>query len=75
MTIDRVAYRPTEVAAALGVSRSRVYAWIADGSIRTTIVGSRLRVPATELARLGEEGVPSAAAPGSIRSLEGASAR
>jgi excisionase family DNA binding protein len=76
MTIERVAYRPNEVADALGVSRSRVYAWIADGSIRTTLVGSRIRIPAAELARIGEEGVPATGErPGTIRSLEGASAR
>lgn len=60
MTIERVAYKPTEVAEALGVSRSRVYAWIAEGSIRTTHVGTRLRIPATELARIAEEGAPAA---------------
>jgi excisionase family DNA binding protein len=63
MTIERVAYRPTEVADAIGVSRSRIYAWIADGSIRTTLVGSRIRIPAAELARIAEEGVPRASAP------------
>jgi excisionase family DNA binding protein len=62
MTIERVAYRVPEVADALGVSRSRIYAWIQEGSIKTTLVGSRLRIPANELARIGKEGVPAGSA-------------
>lgn len=60
MTIERVAFRPIEAADALGVSRSVIYARIADGSIRSIVVGSRLRIPAAELARIAEEGVPPA---------------
>jgi excisionase family DNA binding protein len=59
LTIERVAYRIPEVAEALGTSRTKIYALILAGSIRTTLVGSRLRVPAAELERLGKEGVPS----------------
>jgi excisionase family DNA binding protein len=59
MGIDRAAYKPTEVAEALGVHRSRIYQLIKEGSIKTTIVGSRLRIPAAELARIAAEGAPS----------------
>jgi excisionase family DNA binding protein len=71
MTIERIAYRPIEAADALGVSRSRIYAAIAEGSIRTIVVGTRLRIPAAELARIAEEGMPS----GPVRGQAAATAR
>ena len=80
MAIERIAYRPAEAADALGVSRSRIYDWIkADPPlIRTIVVGTRLRIPAAELARISNEGV-TPAAPGSTSPAaaleEGAQAR
>jgi excisionase family DNA binding protein len=56
--VEQRLYRPTEAAESLGVSRSSMYLWIQQGLVRTVRVGSRSRVPASELDRLAEEGVP-----------------
>lgn len=72
MAIERIAYRPAEAAEAIGVSRSRIYDWIkADPPlIRTIVVGTRLRIPADELARIAEEGVPTGPVRGQAPALE-----
>ena len=41
----RLAYRPTEVADALGIGRTVVYRLIKEGRIRTLRVGTRIVVP------------------------------
>jgi len=42
--------RPDEAAAALGISRSKLYALLADGSLPWVRVGRSLRVPCEGLA-------------------------
>lgn len=44
-TNTRIAYRPTEVADALGIGRTVVYRLIKEGRIRTLRVGTRIVVP------------------------------
>lgn len=63
LSIERVAYTPRETAIALGISRSRLYHLIHEGTIRTITVGARLRVPKAELERIAGEGARSAGAP------------
>ena len=50
----RLLYRPAEAAAAVGVSRSRMYELIASGEVPSVRVGGTLRVPVDALAALGE---------------------
>lgn len=61
VAVERKAYRPTEAAEVVGVSRSTMYLWIKAGLVRTVTFGTRARVPATELDRLVEEGLPAQA--------------
>ena len=49
MAVERILYRPSEAAEAIGVSRSRVYELIASGEIPSIKVGSVRRVPVREL--------------------------
>lgn len=49
---DRLAYSPSEAAAALGVSRQHIFNLIARGEIRSALIGRSRRIPATELDRL-----------------------
>ena len=49
MGVERILYRPSEAAEAIGVSRSRVYELIASGEIPSIKVGSVRRVPVKEL--------------------------
>lgn len=51
MAIERVAYRPVEVAEALGISRTAVYVLLARGEMRAIRVGASMRVPVAEVAR------------------------
>lgn len=46
--------KPEESADALGVSRSRIYELMADGSIRSLKLGRARRIPASELERFIE---------------------
>ena len=48
-TRDRLAYGVENAAAALGLSRSRIYELIAGGEIAVCKVGKRTIIPATEL--------------------------
>jgi excisionase family DNA binding protein len=46
---ERILYRPTEAAEAIGVSRARVYELIAAGIIPSIRIGSSIRVPVEAL--------------------------
>jgi excisionase family DNA binding protein len=50
--VDRLAYRPGEAAAALGLSRSRVYELMAQGVIPYRQIGSVRLIPRTALDNL-----------------------
>jgi len=50
--IDRMAYRPRELAEATGLSVAHVYNEIAAGNIRSCRVGRAILVPAAEATRL-----------------------
>ena len=45
MSDMRLAYRPAEVAAAIGVGRSKAYELIARGEIPSIRIGGSIRVP------------------------------
>ena len=49
MVSERLAYRVTEAAAMVGVSRSKMYELIAAGAIPTIRIGTAVRVPAEAL--------------------------
>jgi len=49
---EQVAYKPAEFARRIGFSRDTVYAWVANGDIRSTRVGKSILIPATELQRI-----------------------
>ena len=49
MAVERILYRPSEAAEAIGVSRSRVYELIASGEIPSLKVGHVRRVPVKAL--------------------------
>ena len=49
MVNERILLRPAEVAAALGIGRSKTYALIAGGTIPSLRIGGSLRVPAEQL--------------------------
>ncbi len=46
---ERLLYRPTEAADAIGVSRARAYELIAAGVIPSIRIGSSIRVPVAAL--------------------------
>jgi excisionase family DNA binding protein len=46
---DRMLYRPTEAADAIGISRARAYSLIAEGVIPSIRVGHSIRVPVEAL--------------------------
>jgi excisionase family DNA binding protein len=48
----RLFFRPVEAAAALGISKSKIYELIAHGEIPSVRIGGILRVPAAALERL-----------------------
>ena len=49
---ERLALSVTEVALALGLSRSSVYQMIRRGELRSVKLGARRVIPASEIARL-----------------------
>lgn len=51
-------YRPDELATGLGVSRRTVYAWIRQRRILAIRLGTRLRIPAEEYAKIMDCGIP-----------------
>ena len=57
MPVERLLYRPAEAAAAIGVSRSRMYELIASGEIPSLRIGGSLRVPVDPLRRWVEQQV------------------
>ncbi|MGQ7959896.1 helix-turn-helix domain-containing protein [Pseudomonas sp. SP16.1] len=51
-------YRPNEAAAALGLSRAKVYELMKRGQLAFVVIDSDRRIPASEVRRLVAEGVP-----------------
>ena len=47
--------RPIDVMVCLGVSRARLYAWLADGTMPCIRLGRSVRIPAADLAAWIEE--------------------
>lgn len=47
--LPRLAYRPSEVATMLGVSRSLVYEWVERGFLPSIRNGSTIVIPAADL--------------------------
>jgi excisionase family DNA binding protein len=55
--IERICVSLDEFVEATGISKPTVYRWMADGRIRYTQFGQRMRkIPTTEFARLGLSG-------------------
>lgn len=46
---DKLLLRPVEVGDAIGVSRARAYALIADGTLPSIRIGASIRVPVDQL--------------------------
>jgi excisionase family DNA binding protein len=59
---ERILLRPAEVADALGMSKSTIYALLAKGDIPSVRIGGMLRVPTVALTRLIAEQVEAAGA-------------
>lgn len=54
--MDKLLLRPAEAAELLGVSRSRLYALLAEGRLPVVRIGQTMRVPVRELERwIGEQ--------------------
>lgn len=51
-------YRPNEAAAALGLSRAKIYDLMKRGQLAFVVIDSDRRIPASEVRRLAAEGVP-----------------
>ena len=51
---------PKEFAHRLSISRWTVYAWIAEGRIRSVKLGRLVRIPESEVDRIVQEGVQEA---------------
>jgi len=51
-TLNRLAYSPSEAAAAAGLSRSSIYRAIRRGELRRMKIGRRAVIPAADLAAL-----------------------
>lgn len=49
MPVERILYRPSEAAEAIGVSRSRMYELLASGEVPSIQVGHVKRVPVDKL--------------------------
>ena len=50
--VERLAYTPAEVAAAIGVTRQTIHNLIGRGELRAVKVGRCTRIPASEARRL-----------------------
>jgi excisionase family DNA binding protein len=61
-TVDRIAYRPAEAAAALGISRSRIYELMAEGHIAYRQIGGVRLIPRAAVDALFEEAASDAEA-------------
>lgn len=48
-SVERLTYRVHEAAAALGISRSRCYQLVAQGTIPAIRIGASIRIPVAEL--------------------------
>ncbi len=55
-TVEPVAYSINEVLEAFPIGRTKLFALIASGQLRTITVGSRRLVPVTALHELSEQG-------------------
>lgn len=53
--LDTTLLRPVDVMNRLGVSRARLYAWLADGTLPSVRLGRSVRIPAADLADWIEE--------------------
>ena len=51
---------PKEFAYRLSISRWTVYAWIAEGRIKSVKLGRLVRIPDSEVSRIVQEGVQEA---------------
>jgi excisionase family DNA binding protein len=47
--MDRILLRPSEAAAAMGISRSRMYELLAANAVKSIRIGKSARVPVEEL--------------------------
>lgn len=56
--VPRVVFTFSQIAAAVGVRRSRVAEWAADGRMATVMIEGKVRVAAIELERIQREGIP-----------------
>lgn len=56
--VPRVVFTFGQVAAAVGVRRSSVAEWAADGRLVTVLIEGKVRVAALELERIQREGIP-----------------
>jgi excisionase family DNA binding protein len=56
MSTDNITLlKPSQVMERLGVSRGRLYGWIADGTLPCVRLGRSVRIPAVDLAAWIEE--------------------
>ncbi len=51
---------PKQFADRLSISRWTVYAWIAEGRIKSVKIGRLVRIPESEVSRIVQEGVQEA---------------
>jgi excisionase family DNA binding protein len=56
---DRLAYRIDDFCRAIGLGRTKVYAMIADGTLRTVVIGGRRLVPREAAEALLKQGAAS----------------
>lgn len=55
---DKLLYSPNNAANALDVSRSTIYELMKAGLVRFVAFSNERRIPAAEVKRLAEEGIP-----------------
>ena len=61
-TEGRKLYSPNSAAAALDLSRSKIYDLMKQGHLRFVLIGSDRRIPHTEIERIASEGASEKAA-------------